>query len=210
MIILRTKRETSRGYVRFKSRLAARGSLHLDPVNYAELYASVARIGLVRIILSVAAVRDWCVQQVDVKGAFLHATQPRSELVYVRVPEVEGAKYANGKKVLLQKSIYGLRQAPTLRFQHFSKTISQIVFRGNQFSDCFFAWNSPQGKKLIFAYVDDLLVVSTSAGVKLAKIRLSELLATTDSRVCWQVLKTEFEKSREGLFLSKKRPKLTI
>lgn len=68
---LRIMRHTSGRFVRFKSRLLARGSLQSDPVSYAELYAPVACIELARIVLSEVAAKIYCVHQVDVKRAFL-------------------------------------------------------------------------------------------------------------------------------------------
>lgn len=48
--------------------------------------------------------------------------------------------------------------------------------------------------------MDNLLVVSTGTEIDLAKIRLSELLTTTDLGVCSYLKRIKFEKSRDGLF----------
>lgn len=114
-----------------------------------------------RTVLSVGVAKDWCTDQVDVKKAFLHAPLPRSESIYVRLPNIDGVKSAIGKTILLQESLYGLRQAPRLWYQHFSKTISCIGFCRSSLCDCFFTRSSSHGEVFLVAYVEDLLVVGT-------------------------------------------------
>ncbi|GJW49651.1 ribonuclease H-like domain-containing protein, partial [Tanacetum coccineum] len=57
---------------RYKARLIANGSIHLDGVNVDETFSLVVKLGTIRTILSLATSRHWPVHQLDVKNAFLH------------------------------------------------------------------------------------------------------------------------------------------
>ena len=78
-IILKLKRDENGLPARFKARLVARGNEQSDEFDYFELYAPVACIEAVRILLAVAVCKDWCVDHLDIKGAFLYALLPLSE-----------------------------------------------------------------------------------------------------------------------------------
>jgi hypothetical protein len=78
-------------------------------VDFDEVFAPVARIETVRVLLALAAQGGWEVHHMDVKSAFLNGDL--SETVYVQQPP--GFVVGNGDKVLkLKKALYGLKQAP--------------------------------------------------------------------------------------------------
>ena len=55
---------------RYKARLVAKGYTHTYEVDYQETFAPVAKMNIVRILLSLAANFDWELQQYDVKTCF--------------------------------------------------------------------------------------------------------------------------------------------
>ena len=55
---------------RYKARLVAKGYTHTYGVDYQETFAPVAKMNIVRILLSLAANFDWELQQYDVKTCF--------------------------------------------------------------------------------------------------------------------------------------------
>lgn len=122
-----------------------------------------------RTVLSVAAIKAWSTHQVDVKEAFLRAPLSKSESIYARLIYSDEVKSADEKKILLQKSLYGLRQAPKTWYQHYSETVFCIGFCRSSFSECFFTRSSPHGKVFLVANVDDLLAVGTDKEVGLIK-----------------------------------------
>ena len=68
--------------VKYKARLVAKGYAQRFGVDFEEVFAPVARIETVRVLLALAAQGGWEVHHMDVKSAFLNGDL--SETVYVQ------------------------------------------------------------------------------------------------------------------------------
>jgi hypothetical protein len=99
------------GYVaRFKARLVAKGNHQKAGLNFDETFSPVVKLATVRLVLSLAAQYRWSLHQLDVSNAFLHGSL--KEHVFMRQPPGFVDPNHPCHVCLLQKSIYGLRQAP--------------------------------------------------------------------------------------------------
>lgn len=78
-VILKLNRDTLGISARFKARFIARDNFQFGVVDYTGLYAPVAYIELVRLVQSVATSKGSHIDQLDGKGAFLHANLPDSD-----------------------------------------------------------------------------------------------------------------------------------
>ncbi|KAK2394534.1 putative mitochondrial protein [Trifolium repens] len=67
-----------------KARLVSKGFLQKAGLDYQEVYASVARIETIRLVVVIASVKKWPMSQMDVKSTFLNG--PLDEEVYVSQP----------------------------------------------------------------------------------------------------------------------------
>lgn len=102
---------------RYKFRLVAKGFTQTANMDYFETFAPVAKMTSFRLLLSLAAMHQWSITQIDVTNAFLHGSL--DEEVYTSlppgfmVPVYIQTKYPNCKLVCrLLKSLYELKQAP--------------------------------------------------------------------------------------------------
>ena len=64
----------------------------------------------VRLLLALAAAKDWRVHHFDVKSAFLNGEL--AKMVFVRQPLGFTTKGEEHRVLRLRKALYGLRQAP--------------------------------------------------------------------------------------------------
>jgi hypothetical protein len=95
---------------RNKARLVAQGFAQVEGLDFEEIYAPVARLEAIRMLLAFAAHHDFKLYQIDVKSAFLNG--PIQELIYVEQPlSFEDLKFPN-HVYKLQKMLYGLKQVP--------------------------------------------------------------------------------------------------
>ena len=83
--MFKLKRNAEGEVVKHKARLVAKGYVHKQGIDYDEVFALVARIDTVKLILAMATNRGWKVHHLDVKTAFLNGEL--EEEVYVAQPE---------------------------------------------------------------------------------------------------------------------------
>lgn len=62
----------------------ARGFLQRQGIDFTEVFAPVARLETIRIVVAIACAKRWSLIQLDVKSTFLHG--PLEEEVYVQQP----------------------------------------------------------------------------------------------------------------------------
>ena len=125
-------------------------------VDYTEVYALVARMDTVRMIIALIAQRGWKIFQLDVKSAFLYGEL--SEDVYVE-HLMSMCKKGNEYKVYkLQKTLYGLKQAPRAWFSRIETHFVSEGFQRCHSEQTLFVKTRSKGTILIVSiYVDDLI-----------------------------------------------------
>ena len=82
--VWKTKRLPDGNIERFKARWVARGDLQRKGIDYVETFAPVAMLVSLRILLTLVAILDLKLDQLDVVGAFLHGGLDTE--VYLRQP----------------------------------------------------------------------------------------------------------------------------
>ncbi|GJS49538.1 zinc finger, CCHC-type containing protein [Tanacetum coccineum] len=70
--VFKTKRDADGKIIKYKARLVAKAYVQEQGIDFDEVFAPVARIETVRLILALAAYHGWQVHHLDVKSAFLH------------------------------------------------------------------------------------------------------------------------------------------
>lgn len=69
---------------KYKARLVILGNHQKPGKDYNQTFVLVAKMTIVRSLLAVAALKNWVVQQMDVKNVFLHGDL--KEDVYMKMP----------------------------------------------------------------------------------------------------------------------------
>ncbi|CAL5371264.1 unnamed protein product [Camellia sinensis] len=154
--VYKTKLKENGEVDKFKARLVAKGYVQQQGIDYTEVFAPVARMDTVRMIVALAAQKGWTLYQLDVQSAFLHGEL--NEEVYVEQPKGYELKNNPQKVYRLKKALYGLKQAPRAWF---SRIEAHFISEG--FEKCYsehtlFIKTNKGGKILIVSlYVDDLI-----------------------------------------------------
>jgi hypothetical protein len=79
-------------------------------IDYEEIFALVARLEAVRLLLALAADQQWEVHHIDVKSAFLN--DDLAKKVYVMQPLGFARAREENLVLRLKKVMYGLHQPP--------------------------------------------------------------------------------------------------
>ena len=154
--VFKIKRTADGTISKYKARLVAKGYVQRHGVDYDEVFAPVACIETIRLIIALEGSHGWEIHHLDVKTAFLHGEL--KEEVFVKQPEgfiVPGEKH---KVYKLKKALYGLRQAPRAWNIKLNQILRGLCFKRCSKEPSLYRKESKQELLIVVVYVDDLLV----------------------------------------------------
>ena len=105
--VYKVKRGERGAIVKYKAQLIARGFVQREGIDFEEVFAPVARMESVRLLLAMAAAKDWCGHHLDVKSMFLNGELAKT--VFVKQAPSFTVKDAEHMVLKLRKALYGLR-----------------------------------------------------------------------------------------------------
>jgi hypothetical protein len=108
--VFKLKHDEHGDVVKHKTRLVVKGYVQRQGIDFDEVFAPVARMESVRVMIILAAHLSWFVHHMDMKSAFLNGDL--GEEVYVSQPPGFIVKGQEQKVYKLHKALYDLREAP--------------------------------------------------------------------------------------------------
>lgn len=144
-----------------KARLVAKGYSQREGIDFEEVFAPVARMETVRMMLAIGAQRRWPIYQLDVKSAFLNGELV--EEVYVSQPEGFITKGKEKMVLKLRKALYGLRQAPRAWYNNVDRYFINMGFKRSENEPTLYTKAQGNIDTLILCiYVDDIIYMGSA------------------------------------------------
>jgi hypothetical protein len=154
--VFKVKRDEHGTVSKDKARLVVKGYAQRHCIDYDEVFASVARLDSVRLLIALTSHKGWEVHHMDVKSAFLNSDL--QEEVYVEQP-VGFVIAGNEHKVLkLKKALYRLHQASRAWNTKIDDTLLSLGFRKTPSEHAIYVrWNDNL-QLVVGVYIDDLII----------------------------------------------------
>ncbi|KAL4011046.1 hypothetical protein IC575_028092 [Cucumis melo] len=190
---------------RYKARLVEKGYSQRKGIDYDEVFAPVARLETIRLLIALAAQNNWKIFQMDVKSAFLNGYL--EEEVYLEQPPGYSVKGQEYKVLKLKKTLYGLKQAPRMWNSRINKYFLDNGYLRCPYEHSLYIKVNGHGDILVVClYVDDLIFTRNCASMfeDLKKARTQEF-EMTDIGLMSYYLGIEVKQSEEGIFISQER-----
>ena len=139
---------------KLKARFCVRGDQQIEGVDFFESYAPVVQWSTVRVILILVLKFGLATRQVDFNNAFAQADC--KEEVYVECPR--GFEPSEGEDMVLRlnKSLYGLRQAPKTFYDHMVSGLVAQGFKVSKNDPCLYI----HPEMIAISWVDDVVFVA--------------------------------------------------
>ena len=202
--VYQTKSNENGEVYKYKARLVAKGYSQQHGIDYSEVFAPVARLDTVRLVVSLVAKKQWQIYQLDVKSAFLHGKL--SEDVFVEQPPGYVVKGEEQKLYKLKKALYGLKQAPRAWYSLIESYFMKEGFQKCPYEHTLFLKKSERGILIVCLYVDDLIFSGNDESMfsKFKQSMMAEFDMTDLGRMRY-FLGIEVHQKGDGIFLSQRK-----
>jgi len=178
----RVKRGAGGEVIKYKARLVAKGFTQRYGIDYLETFAPVVKLTSLRIILALAAARDYEVDQTDIKSAYLLAKL--DEDIYMDIPEgLRVDRDADKKVCKLLKGLYGLKQSGRMWNQEWDRhLVGTCGFTRSKDDHAVYLKKSAKSEDYcwVLIWVDDVLWIGPRGMVDEAKAQLAKQFPVTD------------------------------
>lgn len=182
-----------------KARLVVRGFAQREGHDYYDTYSPVVNFSSLRVLLTVAASKEFKIKTFDVKTAFLNSELDQA--LYMRIPE--GFPKKPGTVCKLQKSLYGLKQSPLLWANKLKESLKTLGLKPLKTEPCIY--KTDDNTMYLAVYVDDGILVGSDEN-EMCKFldKLKTIFCITVEHKPDSFLGMELIKTEKGLKLSQK------
>ncbi|CAI7825326.1 unnamed protein product [Closterium sp. NIES-53] len=179
MWIFRVKRPPGSPPV-FKARYVARGFSQRQGVDYFQTFSPTPKMTTLRVLLHVAAQRDYELHSLDFSTAFLQGSLHKE--IWLRHPPGFTGSFPPGTQWSLRRPVYGLRQAPREWHDTLRTTLAALGFAPSTADPSLFLHTVTSLPPFyILVYVDHLVFATAdTAGLAHVKSELQKRHTCTD------------------------------
>ncbi|CAJ2638290.1 unnamed protein product [Trifolium pratense] len=198
--ILKKKLKPDGTVDKYKARLVAKGFRQRENIDFFDTFSPVTRITSIRVLISIAAIYNLEVHQMDVKTAFLNGDL--EEEIYMEQPEGFVVHGQETKVCKLEKSLYGLKQAPKQWHEKFDNLMVSNGFKLNESDKCIYYKSDNNICTMICLYVDDMLIFGSNlSAVNAVKSLLCNNFDMKDLGEASVILGIKITRSEKGISL---------
>ncbi|CAI7816420.1 unnamed protein product [Closterium sp. NIES-54] len=179
MWIFRVKRPPGFPLV-FKARYVAQGFSQRQGVDYFQTFSPTPKMTTLRVLLHVAAQRDYELHSLDFSTAFLQGSL--HEEIWLRCPPGFTGSFPPGTQWSLRRPVYGLRQAPREWNDTLRTTLAALGFAlSTADPSLFLRTDTLLPPFYILVYVDDLVfAMADTVGLAHVKLEVQKRHTCTD------------------------------
>lgn len=159
--VFKVKRNKNGSIAKHKAHLIAKGYVQQQGIDFEEVFALVARVESVRMLLAVAVQQGWLVHHMDVKFMFLNGEL--DEEVYVHQPPGFIPAGHEGKVLRLRKVLYGLLQVPRAWNVKLDSSLRDLGFTRCANEHGLYTRGEEASRVVVGVYVNDLIITGASA-----------------------------------------------
>ncbi|KAE8725434.1 Indole-3-acetic acid-amido synthetase GH3.17 [Hibiscus syriacus] len=202
--VYKIKRRPDGSIERYKARLVARGFSQQYGLDYDETFSPVAKLTTVRVLLALAANKDWNLWQMDVKNAFLHGELDRE--IYMTQPMGFQSQDHPEYVCKLRKALYGLKQAPRAWYGKIAEFLTKSGYSVTPADSSLFVKANEGKLAIVLVYVDDLIITGDDeAEILQTKENLSVRFQMKELGQLKHFLGLEVDRTHEGIFLCQQK-----
>ncbi|KAE8663053.1 hypothetical protein F3Y22_tig00113123pilonHSYRG00166 [Hibiscus syriacus] len=173
-------------------------------LDYDETFSPVAKLTTVRVLLALAANKDWNLWQMDVKNAFLHGELDRE--IYMTQPMGFQSQDHPEYVCKLRKALYGLKQAPRAWYGKIAEFLTKSGYSVTPADSNLFVKANEGKLAIVLVYVDDLIITGDDeAEILQTKENLSVRFQMNELGQLKHFLGLEVDRTHEGIFLCQQK-----
>ena len=174
-VVYRQKINKKGKITKLKARLVVRGFLQVKGINYINTFTSTTIPSTWRILLILAAINDWEIEQIDFIRAFLNGDLKKD--IYIEIPPelikltAKDPKFTNlaakcgfninsaeGQIIHLKKALYGLKQSPRVWQTKLQNLLKDLGYQPLASDSAVYI--NPKKRLFIITFVDDYIIIS--------------------------------------------------
>ncbi|MBM4098126.1 MAG: DDE-type integrase/transposase/recombinase, partial [Planctomycetes bacterium] len=203
--VFTVKRKADGSIEKFKARLVADGNTQKHGIDFDRVFATVVKTSTIRLVLLLAAARDYNLSSIDIRQAYLQSLLNPNVPLYMRPPPdvFPFDQHGNPLVCKLRRSLYGLKQAGREWAALFSSFLISWGMTQSTIDPCLYVFQTAGSILWICVYVDDALIADNDPELRARFVAdLSARFPTEDKGELKWILSVAITRDRQARTLS--------